>query len=523
MPRAGEGGSFCRILGKNRHDISYTKMTRPTLPRIIGPAVIGLAALLATGVLDPASARRRGAERVETVAARPAGDPLMAIVSLGSQRVTIYDSEGWILRAPVSSGQPGYETPPGIYSVLQKEADHYSNLYDDASMPFMQRITWSGIALHAGQLPGYPASHGCIRMPYDFAEHLFEMTKVGMRVIIARHDVRPTEIDHPALFKPAAPLPDMKALAAAKAAEAQAAARKANAARLAAARLAGEAARLIPAAEGMKLRAEAQLAAAEAARSGAISPPAIRFSEEARARARARLDEAEAQLRAAREQAPLKAEAAARAHEDVSSAEAEKLSASEASREATRKMAPASIFISRKTGHLYVRQAFQQILETPVTIRDAREPIGTHIYTALTTTNGGTELRWNTVSLRGGSEASEPPRGDDNSDRSAVLETNPARAALDRIEIPRDIAARIAEIITPGSSLIVSDEGPSVETGKDTDFIIVMSGEPQGGIKKRRPAAQARNNRDDTYYDRPARRSARGQTPYYWADPYGPW
>ena len=95
----------------------------------------------------------------------PAGAPLMAIVSLSNQRVTIYDADGWILRAPVSSGQSGYETPAGIYSVIQKEEEHHSNLYDDASMPFMQRITWSGIALHAGQLPGYPASHGCVRMP----------------------------------------------------------------------------------------------------------------------------------------------------------------------------------------------------------------------------------------------------------------------------------------------------------------------------------------------------------------------
>ena len=93
----------------------------------------------------------------------------MAIVSLSNQRITIYDADGWILRAPVSSGQPGYETPAGIYSVIQKEEEHHSNLYDDASMPFMQRITWSGIALHAGLLPGYPASHGCVRMPFDFA------------------------------------------------------------------------------------------------------------------------------------------------------------------------------------------------------------------------------------------------------------------------------------------------------------------------------------------------------------------
>ena len=96
-----------------------------------------------------------------SVEARAAGEPVMAIVSLRRQQITIYDAEGWILRAPVSSGQSGRETPPGIFSVIQKEAEHYSNLYDDASMPHMQRLTWSGIALHGGVVPGHPASHGC--------------------------------------------------------------------------------------------------------------------------------------------------------------------------------------------------------------------------------------------------------------------------------------------------------------------------------------------------------------------------
>ena len=93
----------------------------------------------------------------------------MAVVSLRDQRITIYDSKGWILRAPVSSGQKGRETPSGIFSILQKNAEHYSNLYDDAYMPHMQRLTWTGIALHGGALPGHPASHGCVRLPFDFA------------------------------------------------------------------------------------------------------------------------------------------------------------------------------------------------------------------------------------------------------------------------------------------------------------------------------------------------------------------
>jgi len=160
--------------------------------------------IAAASAMEPASAatRDRGPKWDEIAQSRSVGTPVMAIVSLKEQRVTIYDAEGPILRSSVSTGQTGYETPVGIYSVLQKEAEHYSNRYDDASMPFMQRITWSGVALHAGALPGHPASHGCIRLPYEFAEHLFDMTKVGMRVIVARNDVGPAAISHPFLFKP---------------------------------------------------------------------------------------------------------------------------------------------------------------------------------------------------------------------------------------------------------------------------------------------------------------------------------
>jgi hypothetical protein len=123
-------------------------------------------------------------------------------VSIKSQHVTIYDAEGWILRAPVSSGTTGRETPAGVFSVVQKDKDHHSNLYDDAWMPNMLRITWSGIALHGGPLPGYAASHGCVRMPYDFAEKLFDKVPIGMRVIIAPNDAEPVEFSNPALFMP---------------------------------------------------------------------------------------------------------------------------------------------------------------------------------------------------------------------------------------------------------------------------------------------------------------------------------
>src|SRR6267143_800248 len=172
---------------------------KPTRLRPARLAVAGLAALIAA--TDPVGATDRRSERsVESIEQRTAGEPVMAIVSLRSQRITVYDANGWILRARVSSGQKGRETPAGIFAVIQKEAEHYSNLYDDAYMPHMQRITWSGIALHGGALPGYPASHGCVRMPFDFAARLFDATRPGLRVIVAPTDVAPIEIAHPALF-----------------------------------------------------------------------------------------------------------------------------------------------------------------------------------------------------------------------------------------------------------------------------------------------------------------------------------
>ena len=171
------------------------------------PAGLTLAAMAAlTALTADAVARqaRPAPPPKEAEAPRKAGEPIMAIVSIKFQQVTFYDADGWILRAPVSTGTKGRETPAGVFAVVEKEKDHRSTLYDDAEMPNMQRITWNGIALHGGPLPGYAASHGCIRMPFGFAEKLFDKTRIGMRVIISPNDAAPVEISHPALFMPKA-------------------------------------------------------------------------------------------------------------------------------------------------------------------------------------------------------------------------------------------------------------------------------------------------------------------------------
>ena len=453
-------------------------------------AFAGLAALI-SAVGHAGAAGRHSAREVETVATRAAGEPIMAIVSLHSQMVTVYDAKGWILRAPVSTGQKGRETPAGIFSIIQKQAEHYSNLYDDAYMPNMQRITWSGIALHGGPLPGYPASHGCIRMPFDFAAQLFDETPLGLRVIVAPTDVEPIEIAHPALFPSK---PDDGALAAARTAAADEATRKADRARLAAGTAFREAALAtapVRAAENLTLRAKEQLAAAEAALGSASSADAKERAESAKAQAIARLSELQEQWTAAKAKLQPKLDSLATAREAAVAAESAQAAATETVRQMARALEPVSVLISRKTQRLYVRQAFEPIFESPVNIHDADRPIGTHIFTAVERANGETEMRWNVVSLQsrrpraGAVEPKSRARGSQGRDVEQLTDPAGAKNALDRIVIPQEALDHLGTM-APRSSLIVTDEGLSSETGKGTDFVILLSGEPQGGIKIRR-------------------------------------
>jgi len=131
--------------------------------------------------------------------------PLHIIVTTAKQRVSVYANGTLVGRAPVSTGMPDHPTPMGNFTVISKSRWHVSNIYSGAPMPYMQRITWSGIALHAGKLPGYPASHGCIRLPEHFATRLWALSKIGARVIIARDEVAPVAIAHPRLPVPKKP------------------------------------------------------------------------------------------------------------------------------------------------------------------------------------------------------------------------------------------------------------------------------------------------------------------------------
>lgn len=131
----------------------------------------------------------------------PAG-PLVIVALLDTQQLYVYRNGVAIGISPISSGRAGYETPIGVYMILQKERAHRSNLYEDAPMPYMQRLTWDGVAMHAGPLPGHAASHGCIRLPQAFAGKLFQVTHRGDVVVVSRARVAPASMAQPAAVAP---------------------------------------------------------------------------------------------------------------------------------------------------------------------------------------------------------------------------------------------------------------------------------------------------------------------------------
>ena len=173
---------------------------------------VALAVLAAPIAIAPAAiAKPKSPKAQETVAAPRSNSPLIIVASIRNQRLRVYDIDGEITSSRISSGRPGFATPTGVFSILEKKVQHHSNIYSGAEMPYMERLTWSGIALHAGVVPGYRASHGCIRLPHSFARTLYGMTKLGGRVVVTATDAEPVAFSSPKLFKPL-PLDDKTAM-----------------------------------------------------------------------------------------------------------------------------------------------------------------------------------------------------------------------------------------------------------------------------------------------------------------------
>jgi lipoprotein-anchoring transpeptidase ErfK/SrfK len=500
--------------------------------------------------------------------------PLAIIVSIDKQRATLYADGQPIASTAVSTGTREHPTPMGVFTVIQKDKHHVSNLYN-AAMPYLQRITWSGSALHEGPLPGYPASHGCVRLTSSFAQYLWKTTKMGARVIVTHPDVSPVEFESAKLFVPKprvaevvvpvapaappvavaapatvpatvpavatvpAPVPAPVVVAEPALTSGIAKVRTADAENTAAVlSLVGNAAKPAttsvvtapvtnePSAEqptklsetegtgnAQKTEMQADAANAQAAevKPAETKPAETADAKPAEAPAAAPVAEAKpvepVETKPVAEVKPAEAPVAETKPVEAKAVEAKPVETKPAEAAAATIAAPASliagdqptpaptavvpegngkpisVFISLKDKKVYVRQGWKSLFDAPVSIENPGQPIGTHVYTAMGVKADGPELRWTVITIPSGyrrvAELRSPERGRKHGERPVkvadiepVEPSSPAQA-LDRIIMPPELVDRISAMIMPGSSLIVSDNKLSDETGDDTDFIVL--------------------------------------------------
>jgi hypothetical protein len=411
----------------------------------------------------------------------------------------------------------------GVFSVIQKHKLHHSNIYSNAPMPYMQRITWSGVAMHAGVLPGYPASHGCIRMPTAFAVKMWNWTKMGARVIITPGEITPASFSHPLLVaqkvapqpviadEPKSDLPksdfpktDAPAVKSDKGADAGSALKSTSPEALELRSTVGHASPVaMPSPEQTRTAdASAAMPSMIAAVTMSDARPSTGGRQQASEAATSDVKSADSgatdkdgsddAAKAAEKPAePVKAgtDVPSTASTDVKKDPA-RLPGVEravaAKPEPPKRTGQIAVFVSRKDSKLYVRQNFAPLFEVPITIAPSDRPLGTHVFTAQADKSDPNLLRWSVVSLP--VSARNAARGDDGRStrhrkmagealaevRSLPMQNTPAEA-LDRITVPPDVMARIADALTTGASIIVSDQGINQgETGEGTDFIVSL-------------------------------------------------
>jgi len=398
--------------------------------------------------------------------------PLQIVVSIDHQKVTLFSNGVRVAQGPVSTGVPGRPTPMGVFSIIEKDRYHHSNLYSNAPMPFMQRITWSGVALHEGVLPGYPASHGCIRMSRDFAQKLWPTTQLGARVIVTRSELAPVDFEHPKLFVPK-PKPGEPQVAGNATTEGQSVAPIAvvqattpeardDAAATTAESPASRPGRLQPMNEDIGAARSTQ-----PAETGDPMPTAGNGGESSRS---------------ADVVAPSPAEAAPAGSDIVKPAPTLDPAKPVAPRQRSadqpvKRSGQVAVFVSRKEKKIFVRQGFVPLFDMPVTIEEPDQPLGTHVFTAMEVKDNG--MRWNlmTVPTDGSApvEQKDARRKSIEPSRPGVRLKAPSTAAeaLNRIEMPKEAVDRISELLIPGSSLVIADEGLGRETGRYTEFIVL--------------------------------------------------
>ncbi len=469
--------------------------------------------------------RRYEAKKIETrekESTKPQG-PLIIAISIEKQSLKIYDANGFFAETPISTGMRGHPTPMGVFSVIQKHKFHHSNIYSGAPMPYMQRITWSGVAIHAGVLPGYPASHGCIRMPMAFAVKMWNWTKMGVRVVITPGEITPASFSHPLLAtkrvlpKPVAanePQTDVPpATQADKAAEADAApkpviaeaslelrstvghdngvkpviAEQPGATTLGAQTRTTYARGDMPAAKASVTMSDA----APGAKSESAPSEPAKSEPDAAAAKRSEMTSADDKpADAPKHEAPANGKAEGKPEESITagtgiSPSAPDVKQDQATTPDKKAVAPKpdpaanattpkragqiAALISRKDSRLYVRQNFSALFDVPVTIAPSDRPLGTHVFTVRVDKDDASVLRWSVVSLPTPARYVERPYEDERALRrrkiagavevKALPVANSPAEALDRLTIPADAMARITEALSTGGSIIVSDQG----------------------------------------------------------------
>ena len=438
---------------------------------------------------QPKAAHRRAqkSQKPEREATKPVG-PLIVAISINEQKLRLYDSHGFFAESPISTGMRGHPTPMGVFSVIQKQKWHQSNIYSGAPMPYMQRITWSGVAMHAGVLPGYPASHGCIRMPAAFAVKMWNWTRMGARVVVTPGETTPAGFSHALLpaFK-VAPQPPVAAQP------------QTNDSLGAKADKGAPDGKAVPTESKLELRAtighpedaqpvtDTRPAPLRTADASDEAPASKVMSDAAPDNVgdKASNDQPKAVgAQAIADKSADKPQQAATEADKANDAKKDQTRLIEPKRDAPKRTGQIAVFISRKDSKLYVRQNFEPLFDVPVTIAASDRPLGTHVFTAEVDKTDSNVLHWSVVSLpvrsavrwdheerpmrrlKSGVRASEA--------RAVPLPDNPTEA-LDRISIPADTVARIADALTNGGSIIVSDQGINQgETGEGTDFIVSL-------------------------------------------------
>lgn len=389
---------------------------------------------------------------------------LQIIVSRAKQTLTVYDDGKMIATSKVSTGKVGHATPTGIFSILEKRKYHESNLYSNAPMPWMQRLTWSGIALHEGKVPNYPASHGCVRLPAEFAKSLFSLTDQGAHVIISDDEVKPVEVRHPLLFQPPA---DVQILSDVPL-------------RPSTARKNGGAVELAMNNPDRSLLVPKPMPVAKSPEQSIPLRIMItrRGERELVKDVQSMLTDLGFDAGAVDGYAGAMTRSAIAGYKRWKGLPAKGPLISNEMLEALYRSADRQ---PGPVGQLYIRQGFKEVLSIPVGIHNPNVELGTHLFTVTALNPQTGAASWQVISLR--NELSNAMR-----QRFGITSTEPrtasdAKNVLDRIDMSEQLRAQINAMLTEGSSMTITDDGISPETAPHgTDFITLTRSNQSGPI-----------------------------------------